>query len=178
LTGRLLFIIGGARSGKSRFAVERAAEQGGAVLFVATGVSTDEEMAERIARHREERPADWATIEVRYELAPAIKSAWSGQPTVLLDDISAVVSNLLVERSVGEVEVRSEIEALVALTQAPSFQLIIVSSELGLGLVPPTRLGRQCRDLLGVANQIVAAAADEVVLMMAGIPLSLKGRTP
>jgi adenosylcobinamide kinase / adenosylcobinamide-phosphate guanylyltransferase len=178
LTGRLLLIIGGARSGKSRFALARAAEQGVPVLFVATGVNTDEEMAARIARHREDRPEEWATIEVRYGLAPAIRCAWSGQPCVLLDDLSAMVSNLLVERAAGEAEVRSEIQALVTLTHKLSFQLIIVSSELGLGLVPPTRLGRQCRDLLGLANQIVAAAAEEVVLMVAGIPVSLKGRTP
>jgi adenosylcobinamide kinase/adenosylcobinamide-phosphate guanylyltransferase len=174
LTGRLLLVIGGARSGKSRFAVERATKQGGAVLFVATGVSTDEEMAARIARHRGERPTEWATIEVSYELAPAIKCAWSGQRCVLLDDLSATVSNLLVERSAGEAEVRSEIEGLLTLTQESSLQLIVVSNEVGLGLVPPTRLGRQFRDLLGVANQILAAAADEVVLMVAGIPLPLK----
>jgi adenosylcobinamide kinase/adenosylcobinamide-phosphate guanylyltransferase len=175
VSGRLLLITGGARSGKSRFARERAAARDGSVLFVATGVETDAEMAARIARHRAERPSAWATLEARWDVASAIRGRLSGEGCVLLDDLASLVSNLVVERSAGEQQVMAEVEGLVGLAIESSLELIVVTQEAGLGLVPPTTLGRRFRDLVGFANQAMAAAADEVVLLVAGLPLRLKG---
>ena len=175
MSGRLVLLTGGARSGKSRYALERAKAMQGPVLVLAPGVATDGEMAERIARHRAARPPDWTTLEVRYDLAGAIEAAWQGQRCVLLEDLATLVSNLLVERAAGEQAVQAEVEALLALRTKRGFELIVVSQEVGLGLVPTSRLGREFRDLLGSANQTVAAAADEVLLFVAGLPLRLKG---
>jgi adenosylcobinamide kinase/adenosylcobinamide-phosphate guanylyltransferase len=175
VSGRLVLITGGARSGKSRFARERAAAGGSPVLFVATGLATDPEMAARIARHRAERPAEWTTLEARYDLASALRGRLSGERCVLLDDLAALVSNLLVERSADEREILAEVEELLGLARECSLELIVVSQEVGLGLVPSTALGRKFRDLVGFANQAMAAAADEVLLLVAGLPLRLKG---
>jgi adenosylcobinamide kinase/adenosylcobinamide-phosphate guanylyltransferase len=175
VSGRLLLVTGGARSGKSRYALERAREVGGQVLFAATGVATDDEMAERIARHRAERPAAWATVEARFDLAAALAPRLADARAVVIEDLGTLVSNLMVERTADEAAVRAEIEALLGLARGSPADWIVVSSEVGLGLVPPTPLGRAFRDLLGTANQLVASAADDVVLMVAGLPLRLKG---
>lgn len=173
--GRLLLVTGGARGGKSSFALERARASGDSVLFIATGVATDAEMADRIARHRAQRPPTWTTLEARYDLAPALRAAWRGQQCVLVDDLGTLVGNLLIERSAGEAQVQAELEGLLEARAAGPYDLVVVTQEVGLGLVPPTELGRQFRDLLGLANRALAAAADEVVLLVAGIPLPLKG---
>jgi adenosylcobinamide kinase/adenosylcobinamide-phosphate guanylyltransferase len=175
VSGRLLLVTGGARSGKSRYALGRAAASSGGVLFVATGVATDAEMTERIERHRAERPPGWATLEARYDLAAAISGALAGERTVLVEDLATLVSNLLVERATDEAGVRAEVEALLRVARESAADWIVVSNEVGLGLVPATPLGRRFRDLLGTANQLVAAAADEAVLMVSGLPLRLKG---
>lgn len=175
MSGRLLLVTGGARSGKSRYALGRAVASSGGVLFVATGVATDAEMAERIERHRAERPPGWATLEARYDLAAAISGALAGERTVVVEDLATLVSNLLVERAPDEAGVRAEVEALLRVARESAADWIVVSSEVGLGLVPATPLGRRFRDLLGTANQLVAAAADEAVLMVSGLPLRLKG---
>lgn len=167
-------MTGGSRSGKSRFALERARTLGGPVLFVATGLATDPEMAERIARHRAARPATWKTLEARYDLAAAIQTVWSGERCVLVDEIGTLVANLLVERDADEAAVEREVAALAELAHREGFELIVVSAEVGFGLVPPTPLGRRFRDLVGLANQQLASVADEVVLLVAGIPLWLK----
>jgi adenosylcobinamide kinase/adenosylcobinamide-phosphate guanylyltransferase len=171
----LLLVTGGARSGKSRYAQQRAREVGRRTLYVATGVATDDEMAERIARHRAERPADWTTLEARLEVAAAIAERWRGEGCVLLEDLGTLVTNLLVERAADAREVGQEVERLIALPALRPTLLIVVSQEVGLGLVPSTPLGRAFRDLLGVANQTLAAAADEVIMVVAGLPLRLKG---
>lgn len=175
MTGRLVLVTGGARSGKSRFALERAGRDGEPVLFVASGVATDDEMAARIARHRTERPAHWRTLEARYDLADRIRAVRRAEIRVVVEDLATTVSNLLVERQADEALVRREVEALVELAEQLGVELLVVSNEVGLGLVPTSSLGRTFRDLLGLANQIVAAEADEVVLLVAGLPLRLKG---
>ena len=174
MSGRLLLVTGGARSGKSHYAQRRAAESGQPVLFVATGVATDEEMAARIDRHRAERPADWRTLEARFDLATAIGTPRPEERCVLVEDLGTLVTNLLVERSADEEIVRAEVENLLRLGREHELDLILVSNEVGLGVVPPSLLGRRFRDLLGTANQHVAAAADEVMLLVAGLPLRLK----
>jgi adenosylcobinamide kinase / adenosylcobinamide-phosphate guanylyltransferase len=174
LTPRLLLVLGGTRSGKSRFARERAGASR-SVLFLATGVATDEDMATRIARHQAERPRDWTTLEARYDLRKSLTDAWHGERCLLLDDFASMVSNLLVERAAAEDDVLAEVLELLDFVRYHSVELIVVSSEVGSGVVPDARLGRQFRDLLGIANQSLASAADEVVLLVAGLPLRLKG---
>lgn len=174
MSGRVLLVTGGARSGKSRYALGRARADGESTLFVATGVSTDEEMAERIARHRAERPPDWRTLEARHGLGPAVELELAGERRVLVEDLATLVSNLLVERDADEKAVRAEVEALLRVARFRALELIVVTNEVGLGVVPPSPLGRRFRDLLGLANQQAAAEADEVVLLVSGLPLRLK----
>src|SRR5438067_1745735 len=159
--------MGGSRSGKSRYAVRRATERGGPVLFLATGVATDDEMAQRIARHRAERPPHWTTIEAPYDLAGAVRSANAAATCVLVDDLATLISNLLVERAADETQTQAEEDGLIALSRQDALDLFVVSAEVGLGLVPETLLGRRFRDLLGLANQHLAAVADEVILLVA-----------
>jgi adenosylcobinamide kinase/adenosylcobinamide-phosphate guanylyltransferase len=171
--GRLVLVSGGARSGKSRYALGRA-QQLGPTLFVATAPIADDEMAARVERHRAERPAQWDTLEARYDVASAIASRRRDQTCVLVDDLGALVSNLLVERAADQQVVEAEVDALARLPRTIEIDLVVVTQEVGLGIVPMTELGRRFRDLLGSANQRLAAEAQEVVLVVAGLPLTLK----
>lgn len=164
---RLTLVLGGARSGKSRHAEELVMRTPPPWTYVATAEALDEEMRERIALHRGRRSADWRTFDAPLELADAIAGA-SG--ATLIDCLTLWLTNvMLAERNI---DVESE-RLLAALAQAPG-QLVIVSNEVGLGLVPETPLGRVFRDAQGRLNQRVAAAADRVVFMAAGLPLNLK----
>lgn len=180
-TKELVLILGGARSGKSTFAERLARERGGTTLYVATAEAGDDEMACRIAAHRADRPAEWRTLEE--PLAPAARLAeggtFAGVATVLLDCLTLLVSNLLLayEREGEEGVARrvdAEIDALLLRFDEAPAGWVIVSNEVGLGLVPPYPLGRIYRDLLGRVNQRVAARADRVYLLVAGLPLDLK----
>jgi adenosylcobinamide kinase/adenosylcobinamide-phosphate guanylyltransferase len=146
----------------------------GSALYVATAPITDEEMVARVARHRAERPPDWDTLEAPYELAAAILARLTDQRSILVEDLGTLVSNLLVERAADEAQVDAEVEALSRLPDGRDVTLIVVSQEVGLGIVPATELGRRFRDLLGRANQHLAAQAAEVVFVVAGLPLTLK----
>jgi adenosyl cobinamide kinase/adenosyl cobinamide phosphate guanylyltransferase len=174
---RLVFVTGGARSGKSDHAEKLARELGGAaVTFVATAAAGDDEMAARIARHRKARPAAWRTIEIDSGAAAAVLAATT--PVVLLDCLTLLASNVLLGAEEAGADagarVRAEAQALVHARNARVGTLIVVSNEVGLGVVPATRLGRVFRDALGEANRIIAAAADRVVLMVSGIPLQVR----
>jgi adenosylcobinamide kinase/adenosylcobinamide-phosphate guanylyltransferase len=174
VSGSVLLVLGGTRSGKSQYAERRAFASGGPVLYVATGQALDDEMSERIAWHRTRRPPRWRTLEARLDLASAVDQQLQNEPIVLLDDLATFVSNVLLERGADREKLSQEVEALLRLSRARASQLIIVSAEVGLGVVPVSPLGRQFRDLLGLTNQQVAAAADEVVLVVAGLPLIVK----
>jgi adenosylcobinamide kinase / adenosylcobinamide-phosphate guanylyltransferase len=177
-----VFVLGGARSGKSAFAERLAADLGPPVLYVATATAVDAEMADRIRRHRARRPPGWRTLEVPRDVAPAVRVALGGSRTVLVEDLTLLLSNLLVgpehqapavdlpaaERA--EARAGQELEELFALPA----HVVLVSNEVGLGLVPEYPLGRQFRDALGRLNQRAAAAADAVYLLVAGLPVSLK----
>lgn len=177
--GELILILGGARSGKSAYAERLAQERGGPVLFVATAAAGDEEMAGRIAVHRAARPAAWRTLEAQQDVAAAVAASGVGDATIVLDCLTLLVSNLLLaheaegEEGVGR-RVDAEIDALLALIDAEAVTWIVVSNEVGMGLVPPYPLGRQYRDLLGRVNARVAARAERAYLLVAGLPLDLK----
>ena len=157
----LVFLLGGARSGKSSLAVRLAAETGAPVVFVATGEARDAEMAERIAHHRAERPAGWETVEEPLELHAAIESA-PPDACVVVDCLSLWVANVL--------EQGADPEPRVPLRRGPT---IVVSNEVGLGVVPATPLGRTYRDVLGRVNAAWAAAANEAYFVVAGKALRL-----
>jgi adenosylcobinamide kinase/adenosylcobinamide-phosphate guanylyltransferase len=180
----LTFILGGARSGKSDYAQELASRAGGSVLYVATATAGDDEMRARIAAHRAARPGGWRTLEAPLNTADAIDRALAEQPAgvVLLDCLTLLASNVILQlpEGTGEREASAallaEVDALLACARRSDARWIIVSNEVGLGLVPPYPLGRVFRDALGRANQRLAAAADRAVWMAAGIPVPLPRR--
>lgn len=170
-------IIGGARSGKSRYAVELARKITDKVLFVATGEAGDEEMRQRIEEHKKARPAAWRTLEAQIELGKRIEQEKSEAAVVIVDCIALLLNNVL-SRKYGlkaiEKAVKSEINGLIACFRQFEGDFIIVSNEVGTGLVPADEISRLYRDLLGKANQKLAQHADKVIMMVAGIPLKLK----
>ncbi|MCL5075759.1 MAG: bifunctional adenosylcobinamide kinase/adenosylcobinamide-phosphate guanylyltransferase [Chloroflexi bacterium] len=178
MSKRLILILGGARSGKSAFAERLAEEQGGAVLFVATATAEDEEMQQRITKHKQSRPPGWRTLEVPVGIAENLQQERYKAQVVLIDCLTLLTANLLLENTnntlAAEKRLESEIEALLQYYDQNEATLIIVSNEVGMGLIPPYPLGRVYRDLLGRANHILAKRADEVYLMVAGLPLPVK----
>ncbi len=172
---RLTLILGGARSGKSDFAEALAAKHGGAeVLFVATAQALDGEMQARIQRHRAARSRRWNTLEVPRRIASALQSA-PPACVVLLDCATLWVSNvMLADESNATASVLAEVEELLAWHRASEAELIVVSNEVGMGLVPPNEMGRAYRDLLGAVNRMLAASADQVILLIAGLAVDVK----
>ncbi|HEV2188565.1 MAG TPA: bifunctional adenosylcobinamide kinase/adenosylcobinamide-phosphate guanylyltransferase [Stellaceae bacterium] len=164
-------VLGGARSGKSRYAEALVMGAAQAGTYIATGEAGDAEMAARIAHHRAHRGAFWRTIETPLDLAPAILAHADPARPVLVDCLTLWVSNLL---GAGRI-IEHESEALLGALRDASGPVVLVSNEVGLGLVPETPLGRAFRDAAGRLNQAVAAAADRVVFIAAGLPLVLKG---
>jgi adenosylcobinamide kinase/adenosylcobinamide-phosphate guanylyltransferase len=182
----LSLLLGGARSGKSTYAQSLAAQHGGRVLYVATAQASDGEMADRIAAHRAGRPSGWDTLEAPLQVGDAIRAAalpvnLGGPAVILLDCLTLLASNVLlplpepITTQAAETALMAEVEALLAAYAAGSADWIVISNEVGLGLVPPYPLGRVYRDALGRANQRLAAAADHVLFMVAGLPLVVKG---
>jgi adenosylcobinamide kinase / adenosylcobinamide-phosphate guanylyltransferase len=165
----LTFVLGGARSGKSRYAESLIAALPPPWLYVATAEAGDAEMAERIAAHRSRRGAAWRTIEAPRDVAAAIKA--SGRGPVLVDCLTLWLSNLMLAEADIEAEI-ARLEITLAATAAP---VILVANEVGYGIVPDHPLGRRFRDWQGLLNQRIAARADRVVLVVAGLPLALKG---
>ena len=176
LSKQLILVLGGARSGKSAFA-ERLASQGGRVLYVATAEALDEDMERRIANHRRQRPAEWDTLEEPLELESALAPAIEGYDTCLLDCLTLWVSNSLLSMEYNpdaEQEILSAAHRLLDVCEQSAAAWIVVSNEVGLGVVPPSRLGMMYRDVLGRVNQAVAARADKVYFMAAGLALEMK----
>lgn len=176
----LILVTGGARSGKSDFAEKLAGELGGNdVLFVATAEAGDEDMARRIAAHRLARPATWRTLEAAWEVGLRLRPMAPAR-VILLDCLTLLVSNVLLRcgedaaDEVAQVAVEEEVRALLKAVSKSSGTVIVVTNEVGLGIVPMNRLARQFRDLLGRANATLAAAADQVFLLVSGIPIDIK----
>ena len=190
--GKLTLILGGARSGKSTYAEERAKDAGGdSVLYVATSETKDEEMQQRVEKHRADRPSGWETVEASRNVAQAIRQERSAAKVILLDCMTFLVANYLMDAAAPEDDpfddprsdpfdaqiegdVVAEVEAIIAYMNESDAEILVVSNEVGLGVVPPYELGRAYRDILGRANQILARHADEVLLLMAGIPMQVK----
>ncbi len=176
MSKELILILGGARSGKSAFA-ERLARQRERVLFVATAEALDEDMERRIAVHRRQRPSRWTTLEEPLDLASAIRASLDSHEICLLDCLTLWVSNLLLRMEDDpnvEKEILSALDKVIEVYEKSSATWIVVSNEVGLGIVPPTPLGRLYRDALGRVNQAVAARANRVYLMVAGYALDVK----
>ncbi len=168
----LTFLLGGARSGKSSLAIGLAREWRGPVTFIATAEAGDDEMAERIRLHRVERPAEWTTVEAQLDVRSAVETA-PEEAAILLDCLSLWVANLLA-RGDEAAEIEAENDALSALAAARRALTVVVSNEVGLGVVPPTELGRLYRDVLGRVNARWAAEAEHAAFVVAGrsLPLS------
>lgn len=179
-SSQITLILGGARSGKSSYAQGLAEATGKSVTFLATAQALDEEMARRIQKHRRERPANWETLEVPLDLALHAQQIKS--EVVILDCVTLLVSNLLMQYVnddlVDEMQfapvVQKEMEELFAVIRKQEQNWIIISNELGLGLVPLYQMGRVYRDWLGWANQRLAREAEKVIFMVAGIPMVVK----
>ncbi len=174
----VILVLGGVRSGKSRYA-ERLAEPAAQVTFVATAERRDdEEMQQKIDRHRAERPAGWTTIEEPRALARVLSERRAACETVLIDCLTLYAANLLEAHPEDRGARLAEIDRLCAALGEGAGTVILVSNEVGSGVVPAYRSGRRFRDLVGEINQRVAEVADTVLLMVAGLPLPLKGSLP
>lgn len=185
MAAKLTLILGGARSGKSSFAEARAAEAEGTVIYVATAQAFDEEMEERIRAHRASRPANWVTVEAPVAVAQALGNKAVEAEVVLLDCVTLMAMNAygmgveddLEAQAAAEATLMKEVEQLLEVAADSEAVWLVVSNEVGLGLVPPSPLGRAYRDALGRANQRLAKATDEVIFMVAGLPTWVKGPT-
>ena len=187
--GKLIFILGGARSGKSGFAQQLAQacsdEEHRPVVYIATAEAGDEHMRQRIERHRRDRPLVWETVEAPQNVAAAIEAAGDSAAAIIVDCLTLLISNLLLaggedfsedEAQVAfkEEAVLDDVETLIRAARKANALVIVVSNEVGMGIVPLTKLGRIFRDIAGRANQALAQAADEVYVMWAGLPQRIK----
>jgi len=170
---KVVFITGGARSGKSRLAESLAEGFGTPLCYIATGEARDEEMAVRIAAHRARRGNGWQTVEEPIRLMEALKAAEGRFQAVLVDCVTLWLTNLLLSHEYAD-RALAEVQALAALLPELTIPIVLVSNEVGMGIVPDNSLARSFRDLAGTANQTLAAAADEVYVTFSGIPLKLK----
>jgi adenosylcobinamide kinase/adenosylcobinamide-phosphate guanylyltransferase len=167
----LVLLIGGARAGKSSLALELARRWSGGVVFIATAEARDDEMTARIAAHREQRPKGWRTVEEPLELVTALESVADDEHAIV-DCLTLWVANLL-ERGDSEDEILAEAERVAELAAARQTPVIVVTNEVGLGVVPATPLGRAYRDLLGGVNRAFAERASSAYLVVAGRALML-----
>jgi adenosylcobinamide kinase/adenosylcobinamide-phosphate guanylyltransferase len=188
MSGRVTLVLGGARSGKSAWAEQHAAASGLPVLYVATATAGDDEMAARISAHKSRRSARWRTVEAPRQLADAVRASASPDSAVLIDCLTLWVSNELLATigvqdpdrvpaatwTAREASLVSEARALMAIARERNLTLLLVSNEVGMGIVPATPLGRGYRDILGRVNQAVAGEADAVIFMVAGLAVDLR----
>ncbi len=171
----ITLVLGGARSGKSRYAEALARKAAGKVVFIATAQACDDEMHAKIERHRQERPSTWLTVETPFDLEGAIASHGARGSFLIVDCLTTLTANLLLAESEDKDRVLARIESICATLATTAASVVLVSNEVGSSVVPEYALGRTFRDLLGELNQRVARIADNVILMVAGYPLAVKG---
>jgi adenosylcobinamide kinase / adenosylcobinamide-phosphate guanylyltransferase len=182
----MILITGGARSGKSRLAEQFAAQQGDNVLYIATSIVTDDEMAERIAIHQQTRPAQWLTHEGYRDLGKVIRQKNAHCDAIMLECITTMITNLMFDQAgdvpaeamnftVIEQRIMGEIEDLTDACLASPCPVYLVTNEVGFGIVPDNLLARRFRDIAGRVNQLLAAKANEMYLVVSGIELKMKG---
>jgi adenosylcobinamide kinase/adenosylcobinamide-phosphate guanylyltransferase len=185
--GRILLVTGGARSGKSRFAEQLIAGLGTEIVYIATATALDEEMADRIAKHRLQRPSTWRTIEAPVSPSTVIAAEGNQCNAMLLDCLTVMATNRMLAQAVDwdcpqvsmlnavEADVMSEIEGIIRAVGASRADLVAVTNEVGYGIVPASPMARFFRDCVGRVNQRMAEAAAEVYLVVSGIPVRIKG---
>ncbi|MFZ5647040.1 MAG: bifunctional adenosylcobinamide kinase/adenosylcobinamide-phosphate guanylyltransferase [Bacillota bacterium] len=180
---KVVLVLGGSRSGKSLFAERLAARMGGPVTYMATLDAGDGEMERRVAAHRERRPAEWITVEETRNIPGKVLEAGKGSGVLLVDCVTGWLSNLLLDGDLPrpgssgaekEVYIESRVKELAAAVRQCRSSVVLVSNEVGMGMVPPYPLGRIFRDIAGNANRILALAADEVYLVVAGLAVEIK----
>lgn len=171
---RIVFITGGARSGKSHFAQELAGKFPGPKAYLATAQALDEEMSERIRRHRENRPADWQTLEEPLMVPECVEAHGDYFSVIILDCLTLWISNLMMA---GRVEsgILKETDRLLEICRQAECSLILVANEVGMGIVPDNLQARVFRDLSGLIQQKVARMADEAFFLVSGLPQKIKG---
>ncbi len=172
MTNEIILITGGARSGKSQYAEQRVREKGGRSIYVATAEANDEEMAQRIAEHRKRRGNQWRTIEEPLELTQALLAERGKTDCALVDCLTLWISNLLLRHDDNYAS--EKVDELIETLPQLNFHLVLVTNEVGWGIVPDNSLARKFRDLAGWTNQRMAQAANEVILMVAGVPMTAK----
>jgi adenosylcobinamide kinase/adenosylcobinamide-phosphate guanylyltransferase len=172
---RVVLITGGARSGKSSYAEQCARNLGERLVYVATAEPNDQEMSQRIAEHRKRRGNEWITIEEPIEIPAALVAQSGKTDCALVDCITLWLSNLLMRHEQNDAQ--EKVEELINSFGGLDFHLLLVTNEVGWGIVPDNALARQFRDLAGWTNQRIAAVADQVILMVAGAPLTVKGQS-
>ena len=179
--GKLTFLLGGARSGKSSYAQKLAQQSGRSVTFIATAQALDDDMSARIKKHQGGRPAAWTTLEIPLNITEHLRAEPIKTEVVLLDCITLLANNLfmpfvkddLVDEKQAMQAVHKEVNDLLACIREGKGDWIVISNEVGLGVVPAFQMGRAYRDILGWANERLAREADEVYWMVAGIPVSI-----
>ncbi|HEX2944775.1 MAG TPA: bifunctional adenosylcobinamide kinase/adenosylcobinamide-phosphate guanylyltransferase [Clostridia bacterium] len=184
--GKLVLVTGGARSGKSTFAENFVRTYGKNILYIATAIAFDEEMKERVHLHRLQRPSTWETLEAFRNFGNSLPGLLIGRDAAMLDCITNMVSNIMLQKDmewnnmttadINEVEreVSRQISELLSVIKDADIPFVIVTNELGMGVVPSTVLGRAARDIAGRTNQKLAREAEEVHLLVSGIPIRIK----
>lgn len=175
--GKITFILGGARSGKSQFAIGLAKKTPKSVIFIATATDSDKEMRERIKLHRKNRPSHWKTIEEPKKLAALVKGIPKKTELIIIDCMTIFISNLLLEGK-SDNFVENEIGLMLKNLAKARFNSLIVSNEVGMGIVPDNALARRFRDLAGKINQGIAKASNEVYFIVSGLRLKIKDTLP
>ncbi len=171
--GKITFILGGARSGKSRYAQKLAQGKGIKIAFIATGQPLDREMKKRILIHKNNRPPHWKNFEEPLNPVPLLKNIGEKFDVILIDCLTLMVSNFML-RGIKEAAIKNNINKMAGILKKTKANSIIVSNEVGLGIVPENKLAREFRDIAGRVNQIVAEKADEVFFIVSGIPWRIK----